>query len=112
MLGYLLKYILGGHTLSDYSEVLVFIASLHTGKQKVAMEKAVKKTLSRMLPSNAKYRLISHSAKANMDIQIADYCAWALFKKWTDNERRPYSIIKPAIVSEFDIFQRGKTLYY
>lgn len=77
-----------------------------------AVQKAVKSTLSLMLPKGLKYRLIYQSAKSNFDLQIADYCTWAIFKKWANNELRPYKIIAPAVSSEFDIFQRGTTLYY
>ena len=112
MLGHLLKYVLRGHTLSDYTEVLIFPAALKTGKGKAAMEKAVRTTLARMLPDGFKYRLIYHSAKANFDIQIADYCTWAIAKKWKDQEFRPYEIIKSAIRSEFDYFRGGTHYYY
>lgn len=112
MLGYLLRFVLRQQNLKQYDEVLVFPASLHTGKQMRAVQKAVKSTLSLMLPKGLKYRLIYQSAKSNFDLQIADYCTWAIFKKWANNELRPYKIIAPAVSSEFDIFQRGTTLYY
>jgi hypothetical protein len=112
MLGYLLRYVLKGYKLSDYAEVLVFLASLHTGKQKRAVQKAIKKNLSKMLPPESKYRIIYQSAKCNFDIQIADYCTWAIFKKWASQEYRPYKMIMRAVHSEFDIFQNGTTLYY
>lgn len=112
MLGYLLRYVMNGTDLTIYHEVLVFVASLHTGQQKKIVQKAVKQTLAEMLPTGAKYRLIYQSAKSNYDIQIADYCTWAVFKKWAGNELRPYNIIKTAIRSEFDIFKNGNRLYY
>jgi|SRR5215213_8271060 len=112
MLGYLLGYLLRGLKLDEYDEVLIFVAALHTGKRKSAMEKAVKQTLSAMLPKRAKYRLVYHAAKANFDLQIADYCTWAITKKWNSNELRPYQVIKPAIRSEFEFFRTGTRYYY
>ena len=111
MLGYLLRYVLRQYRLSEYQEVLVFLAALHTGKQKNAIKKAVKQTLSRMLPTRAKYRVIYHAAKSNFDIQITDYCTWVIHKSLM-GEVRPIGIIKPAIRSVYDIFQRGSRYYY
>jgi hypothetical protein len=112
MLGYLLRHVIRESNVKGYDEVLVFIASLHEGQKRKAMEKAVKSTLARMLPKGLRYRIVHQSAKANFDIQIADYCTWAICKKWKDNELRLYKVIEPAIRSEFDIFQRGRIRYY
>lgn len=53
-----------------------------------------------------------HSSKSDINSQIADYCCWAIKKKWKDCEMRPYNEIKDKIKSEFDIFQNGTTEYY
>jgi hypothetical protein len=53
-----------------------------------------------------------HSTKADINSQISDYCCWAIKKKWSDKEIRPYDEIKKNIKSEFDIFERGTTYYY
>lgn len=112
ILGYLLRFVLRQYDLNKIDEVFVFAASIFSGRQRKPAEKTVKITLSGMLPATAQYRLFHHSAKANLDLQIADYCCWAIYKKWSTQERRPYEIIRPAIRSEFDIFHKGSTLYY
>jgi Protein of unknown function (DUF3800) len=112
MLGYLLRYVLRSSARDPNTEVLIFLAALHTGQQKRAVQKAVKQTLARMLPSGAKHRIIYHGAKANFDIQIADYCTWAIYKKWTHEEFRPFEVIKRAVRTEFDIFRKGTRHYY
>ena len=112
MLGYLLRFVIRQYDLKTIDEVFVFAASLFSGGKRKPAEKTVKTTLSLMLPATVRYRLFHHSAKANLDLQIADYCCWAIYKKWSSQERRPYDIIQPAIRSEFDIFHKGKRLYY
>ena len=47
-------------------------------------------------------------------LQVADYCAWAIQRKW---ERDPsdtncYDLIRGKIESEYDIFGRSTTAYY
>jgi hypothetical protein len=112
MLGYLLKFILKQHDLAAFKEVIVFTDAIPVRKKRDAIEKIIKKTLASQLPAGACYRLIHHESKSNLDLQIADYCTWALYRKWNNGDRRSYEHIEPAVRSEFDIFQSGTTYYY
>ena len=112
MLGYLLKYILDHHDLTQFKEVLVFTDSIPIQKKRATIEKAIKTTLAGLLPPTACYRLLHHTSRSNLDLQIADYCTWALYRKWNTGDMRSYEHIKPAVTSEFDIFRTGTTHYY
>ncbi len=112
MLGYLLIYVLTHQPLSQYTEVLVFTDRIPVSQKRNAVEKAVKTTLSNMLPKTARYRLLHHDSKSNFQLQIADYCNWAIYRKWDRNDLRSYDLIKSAVKSEFDIFRTGKTFFY
>ena len=112
MLGYLLKYILDQHDLSQFKEVLVFTDSIPIQKKRATIEKAIKTTLAGLLPPTARYRLLHHGSKSNLDLQIADYCTWAIYRKWNSADPRSYQHIQAAVTSEFDIFRLGTTLYY
>ncbi len=112
MLGYLLKYILKGYNLSLYSEIIVFTDRIPINKKRKAIEKAVKMTLAKHLPKEVRYRIFHHASKSNMDLQIADYCNWAVYRKWDRGDEMFYKALRSAIKSEFDIFQTGKTYHY
>jgi hypothetical protein len=112
MLGYLLRHVLERHHLDRYQEVLVFTDRIPVAKKRNAVEKAVRMTLADMLPKTARYRLLHHDSKSNFDLQIADYCNWAIYRKWDRGDDRSYSRIRSAIYSEFDIFRTGKQSYY
>lgn len=45
-------------------------------------------------------------------LQVADYCSWALQRKWEVADLRSYNLIAPKVQSEFDLFAAGKTTYY
>ena len=45
-------------------------------------------------------------------LQIADYCTWAIQRKWEGNDPRSHVLIADKIRSEFDVWQRGTTYYY
>lgn len=112
MLGYLLKYVLQQHDLKVFKEVLVFTDAIPIRKKRGTIEKIIKTTLASQLPAGACYRLIHHESKSNLDLQIADYCTWALYRKWNSGDLRSHQLIQPAVASEFDIFRTGSTFYY
>ena len=112
MIGYLLRYVLEQHDLAVYAEVIVMTDSLPLKKKREAFEKAIKTTLSTMLPTETKYRVLHHPSQSCFILQVADYCNWAIFKKWERSDLRSYDIIKTAVKSEFDIFRTGETFYY
>jgi len=112
MLGYVLRYVVNGYDLSRFAKVIVFTDSIPVQRKKRAIEKAIKKVLSRMLPAGVVYEIFHHASKSNFDLQIADYCNWAIYRKWEIKDMRSYTLIKKVIVSEFDIFRGGTKLYY
>lgn len=44
--------------------------------------------------------------------QIADYCSWAIQRKWESGDQRSYDLIRDKIRSEFDAFSTGSMYYY
>ncbi len=112
MLGYLLRFVLARERSNHIDEVIIITDSIPVKNKKQAMEKAVKQTLANMLPAEMKYRVIHQSSKAHYGLQIADYCNWAILRKWQTQQTEFYDRIKPMIRSEFDIFRNGTTKYY
>lgn len=112
MLGYHLRYILGRVDWCGVAEVVVITDRIPVTKKRRAVEKAVKQTLSEMLPKGSIYRVMHHDSKSNFDLQIADYCTWAIQRKWTQSDERSYRLIAPVVRSEFDIFQTGTFNHY
>lgn len=112
MLGYLLRYVLQQYNLQSYQEVIVFTDRIPVQKKKKVFEKAIKETLTKMLPKSARYRIYHHDSKSNFDLQIADYFNWATYRKWDRSDRRSYNLIQSVVRSAFDVFQSGTTHYY
>jgi len=111
MLGQLLQDVFNGVQLEKYAEVIVFTDRIPIQKKRKAIEKAVKKTLVSMLPKNVRYRVFHHDSKSNFDLQVADYCNWAIYKKVSTGDSRSYDLVCKAIKSESDIFARGQRFY-
>ncbi|MEW6354230.1 MAG: DUF3800 domain-containing protein [Pseudomonadota bacterium] len=112
MLGYLLRHPLKNHSLTGIDEVVVITDNIPIQKKKKAVEKAIKMTLRKMLPDTIRYRVMHHASKSNFGLQVADYCNWAIYRKWESGDARSYDLIKTQIMSEFDILRTGTTHYY
>ena len=112
MIGYLLPYVIKGYDLSLFEKIIVFTDSIPINRKRKAIEKAIKQTLAKKLPANVTYEIFHHVSKSNYDLQIVDYCNWAVYRKWEMQDDRSHKIIQSVIRSEFDIFRKGTTYYY
>lgn len=111
MLGYLLRYVVERIT-EEYSELIVITDAIPVKKKRKMIEKAVKLTLSNMLPNDAKYRILHHASKSSSTLQVADYFNWAIFRAWERGDRRSLDPVAEKVRSQFDIFRSGTTYYY
>lgn len=111
MLGYLLRYVVES-IREDYSEVIVITDAIPVDKRRKVFEKAVKQTLSNMLPDGIKYRVLHHASKSSSSLQVADYLNWAIFRAWERDDRRSLDLVAGMVRSQFDIFRSGVTYYY
>ncbi|MGE0114089.1 MAG: DUF3800 domain-containing protein [Steroidobacteraceae bacterium] len=112
MLGYLLRHVIPRELASDVDEVIVITDTVPIQKKRQAIEKAIKSVLAEMLPAGMRYRVFHHSSRSHYGLQVADYCNWAVFRKWQRGDAEFYEKIRPAMQSEFDIFRNGTRLYY
>jgi len=112
MLGYHLRYLLNNTRIADYERIVVVTDALPIQRKRKLIEKAVKQTLVDMLPSDVPYQVLHHDSRSALGLQVADYCTWAIYRKWDQADLRSYNVIAPAVRSEFDIFRTGTRLYY
>lgn len=80
-------------------------------KKRRAVEKAFKSYIRGNL-ANRPFTVLHHASASHICLQAADYCNWAVYKKWNDGERRPYDVVRQFIKSEFDIVSHGREYFY
>jgi hypothetical protein len=112
MLGYLLRYVLAGEMKKGNNQVVVITDTLPYKKKRESIRKAIQQTLATMAPEEVTYRIFHHTSQSCIGLQVVDYCNWAIYRKWAENDRRSYAKISSAIASEFDIFRTGTRHYY
>jgi Protein of unknown function (DUF3800) len=108
VLATLLREILSQYPLAEFKEVVVFTDILPVQRKRGAVEKGVKLTLAAMLPSNVRYRVLHHASKSNMDLQIADYCTWSIYRKWTTQDVRSFERVRAGVRKEWDVLSAGR----
>lgn len=92
-------------------ELLVIGASVGTKKRRAAFHGAVSDVIQQVSPTTT-FQVAFWGAASDPCLQAADYCAWALQRKWEGGDDRSYRIISPKIRSEFEVFRWGTTRYY
>lgn len=113
MLGYLLKHIFEKINKILISEVIVITDNLPINKKKGVFKQQIKATLKEMLAhTEIKFKIYHHSSNTHYGLQIADYCNWAILRKWEKEDSEYYEFIQTVLKSEFDIFRRGKKNFY
>lgn len=111
-LGQLIRYVARRHSWRSGDTPIFITDEVPLSKKKQALKDAVKTVLAHMVPKGVPYFLHHHLSMSNYGLQVADYCSWAIQRKWELNDERSYSLIASAIKSEFDIFKQGTTIWY
>jgi len=106
----LLQYVIRRYKNKRISKIVVILDQIMTNKKKDFVTKSIKTYMKEHFGLTP--YIYFHQTKADLNSQIADYCCWAMKKKWCDDELRPYNEIKNKVKSEFDIFRKGTTKHY
>lgn len=98
-------------TLGPNTTLLATTASLGTRREKAAFEDAIKAAM-RQTQKSDQWRADFIPSQADPCLQVADYCAWALQRKWEKGDERAYSLIKNKITYEHDLWSESTQHYY
>jgi hypothetical protein len=95
----------------DTTELQITTASVMTKKAQGVFSDAVNDVVQQTV-SGTPYRTNFCPAMADPCVQAADYCTWAIQRRWERNELRSYELIKDRIVHEFDMWAHGNAHQY
>ena len=99
--------------VSSHDELMVTTDSIGQKKGQAVFSLAVEDVLNQTvrLPRD-KWRTAFWPAASDPCIQIADYCTWAIQRKWEKGDSRSYDLIRERIVYEYDTWSHGKKHHY
>jgi hypothetical protein len=93
-------------------ELLTTAASIGTNKERAAFLSAIDDVMGQTL-RGVKWKTNFCPAGSDPCLQVADYCAWAIQRKWeAKQDTRSYDRIKHKICSEFDLWSNGTKHHY
>lgn len=106
---YQFKHGLAPH-LSRDDKLLVTAASLGTRRERDTFTNAI----GDVVAQTAKCEWVVDFRPSTCDpcLQVADYCAWAIQRKWERDDTRSYDLVRDRITYEYELWRHGKTLYY
>jgi hypothetical protein len=94
-------------------EYLITAASIATKRDQAAFTGAVNDVIQQTVPRDS---WVTAFARSSSDpcLQIADYCTWAIQRKWESGgeDLRSYKLIASKIEYEYDLWAHGKDHYY
>ncbi len=82
MLGCLMKYVLSKVPSANAEEVIVITDTIPLNKRRHNIEKNVQLALAKVLSPSMKYHILHHDSRSHHGLQMADYCCWAVYRKW------------------------------
>jgi hypothetical protein len=97
--------------MSSSDRLFVAASSLGTKKARGALHAAVDDVVRQLSPCSS-HRVAFWPAESDPCLQVADYCTWAIQRKWEREDERSHNLIAPKIRSEFDVWAVGEKTYY
>jgi len=109
---YHFKYIAPRLGLGAGEELFITAASVGTAKKRRIFRDAVDDVVQQVLDTKQTYRLAFWDSASDPCLQLADYCCWAIQRKWEMGDDRSYTIIEQFIGTQYELFKTGTTTYY
>lgn len=107
---YHFKHGIARHVEAD-AELLVTAASLGTKKEKLSFTNCLSDVMQQTI-RRGKWAVDFRPSSADPCLQVADYCAWAIQRKWERGDLRSYNLIRDRMTYEYDLWRRGDRHYY
>ncbi len=91
--------------------LFVAAASIGTKKKRGLFHAAVHDVVFQVSPG-VSYRVAFWPCESDACLQVADYCTWAIQRKWEKADDRSHVLIRSKIGTEYDVWRVGTTYYY
>lgn len=101
----------GPKLLNGADKILITAASIGHKKTRAAFKQGINNTLQQTAPRN-KWEVSFIDSSKDPLLWAADYCAWAIQRKWEMQDDRSYNLIAEKILTEFDLWKSGNKFFY
>ena len=101
----------GPKIFDQNDEAFIFAAAIGTKKKRASFRSAVNDVAQQALP-HLNWQVAFWPANSDPCLLVADYCCWAIGRKWETGDLRSYELIQNKIATEYDLWRLGTTHYY
>lgn len=109
----LVRFIIPYRLEPETDTVLVFTDALSVGRYKEKAKEAFKSESRTRLPNHIDLHCFHHNSCSNYWLQVADYCAWSVGRKWEQSKPDAYQKIRSRLAAyELDVLQRVHRHFY
>lgn len=113
LMGRLLDDVIAGEEIADnYTHVSVLTDRIPVQKKSSAIIGPVKGKLKSLLGEDVGYSLAPMESRSDFGLQAADYCSWAIYRAWTNDDLRHRNLIAGCVRSERDLLASCDEEYY
>lgn len=96
---------------TTHSEVHVTAASIGVRRERQLFKSTVSDVINQTI-SGRSWSTDVFPAATDPCLQVADYCAWAIQRKWERNDYLSYDIIRGKVTYEYDLWAHGTRRYF
>ncbi len=101
----------GPDLLRGHTEAQIMAAAVGTKKGQAVFTSAVNDVMQQVI-QRQQWKTSFPRSVAEPCLQIADYCAWAVQRKWERGDPRSYDLIRDKIETEYDLWRLGTKEYF
>lgn len=109
---YHFKHGIADHIGAD-AQLLVTAASIGNRKEKDTFCNALNDVMAQTI-KRGQWKVDFRPSQADPCLQAADYCAWAIQRKWESGgkDTRSYDLIADRVTYQYELWRHGTKLYY
>lgn len=82
--------------------VVIVTDRIPVKRTRLAVERATRDFLPGASDDGPRYDLHHHESRSHFGLQVADYCCWAIQRKWSRHDDRYFALIEPALRSAIE----------
>ncbi|MDX0849367.1 DUF3800 domain-containing protein [Sinorhizobium medicae] len=97
--------------IPEDTELLVTTASIGTKRERATFTNSLADVMAQTV-KKGKWAVDFRPSQSDPCLQLADYCAWAIQRKWERGDTKSYDLISDRITYEYELWKHGTKLYY
>ena len=111
--GWLIEDAIKGECIDASNHAIVVLDSINMKGKNDALKASLMQQLDAQLVTiGADYKLYQHQSCSDFNLQVVDYCSWAIQRRLERNDNRSYALIHEKVKHVGDPFFNGDTVYY